>query len=106
MEPKARKLMFVGYSNEHKAYRLLDTGSGRITISRDVKFLEDWRMYSENGADRKLEVTESTVELEPLPVPEITREVAPVSESEEEPEVEEDFDGYESAEDLPEKKLQ
>lgn len=41
MEVKARKMVFVGYCNQQKAYRFLDKDSGRITISRDVRFVED-----------------------------------------------------------------
>lgn len=33
-------MVFVGYSSEHKAYRLLNPKSGKIVVSRDVKFLE------------------------------------------------------------------
>lgn len=47
MEVKARKLVFVGYSNEHKAFRFLDKSSDRITISRDVKFIEKLEMQGE-----------------------------------------------------------
>lgn len=38
LDDKAEKLIFVGYSEESKAYRLLDTKTSRIRISRDVKF--------------------------------------------------------------------
>lgn len=41
MEVKSRKMVFVDYLNQHKACRLLDTVSDRITISRDMKFVED-----------------------------------------------------------------
>ncbi|XP_062557340.1 uncharacterized protein LOC134222213 [Armigeres subalbatus] len=98
MDPKARKLVFVGYSNEHKAY-LLDTASGRITINRDVKFFEVWRMDSENYTKRKLKATESIVELEPFPVPVAPREAIPAAVPEEGPyNEEEDMNGYETAE--------
>jgi hypothetical protein len=35
---KAEQLIFVGYSEESKAYRLLNTKTNNITISRDVVF--------------------------------------------------------------------
>lgn len=40
LDVKAIKMTFVGYSSEHKAYRMLDTRTGEIKISRDVRFLE------------------------------------------------------------------
>ncbi|KAG5874041.1 hypothetical protein JTB14_021769 [Gonioctena quinquepunctata] len=39
---KAKKYRIVGYENCSKAYRLLDESTGRISISRDVKMLEDY----------------------------------------------------------------
>lgn len=39
--PKGRKLIFVGYSNQSKAYRLYDSQRRAIVISRDVKFFEN-----------------------------------------------------------------
>lgn len=39
-DPKAKKLVFVGYSTQHKGYRFLDRATNRVVISRDVKFLE------------------------------------------------------------------
>lgn len=40
LDQKAKKLIFVGYSEESKAFRLLDKGTNKITISRDVVFLD------------------------------------------------------------------
>ncbi|XP_055524288.1 copia protein isoform X2 [Wyeomyia smithii] len=40
LDPKAVKLRFVGYSEDHKGYRFLDQTTNRITISRDARFLE------------------------------------------------------------------
>ncbi|KAG5881867.1 hypothetical protein JTB14_022452 [Gonioctena quinquepunctata] len=39
---KAKKYRLVGYENGSKAYRLLDESTGRISISRNVKILEDY----------------------------------------------------------------
>ncbi|KAG5871693.1 hypothetical protein JTB14_026973 [Gonioctena quinquepunctata] len=39
---KAKRYRLVGYENGSKAYRLLDESTGRISISRDVKILEDY----------------------------------------------------------------
>lgn len=91
MEVKSRKMVFVGYSNQHKAYRFLDTSSDRITISRDVKFVEDWQMdknLKEKVIRENVEPNESIVELEPL------------VKSNEVPEQEIDLAEYESAEEL------
>ena len=40
LDEKARKLIFVGYSEESKAFRLLDKETNKIQISRDVIFLD------------------------------------------------------------------
>lgn len=40
LEAKARKLLFVSYSNEHKGYRFLDRVTDKITISRDARFIK------------------------------------------------------------------
>lgn len=40
LDVKALKMTFVGYSAEHKAYRMLDMSTGQIHISRDVRFIE------------------------------------------------------------------
>lgn len=40
LDVKAVKMTFVGYSAEHKAYMMLNTRTGEIQISRDVRFLE------------------------------------------------------------------
>lgn len=40
LDTKARKLTFVGYSANHKAYRFVDLETDQITISRDARFIE------------------------------------------------------------------
>ena len=40
MDSKAKKLVFVGYSMEHKGYRFVDPETDVITVSRDAKFIE------------------------------------------------------------------
>lgn len=45
--PKGIKLRFVGYSTSQKGYRLIDTQSGRLTISRDVRFIEEQNSHVE-----------------------------------------------------------
>lgn len=41
LDNKSKKLVLVGYSDESKAYRLLDVTTNQITISRDVRFIAD-----------------------------------------------------------------
>ena len=63
LDIKAKKMVMVGYSNESKAYRLLDPATGKIVISRDVRFIE------ENQEDSELnELTEIIEEEQPNPV--------------------------------------
>uniref|UniRef100_A0A4Y0BLU3 Retrovirus-related Pol polyprotein from transposon TNT 1-94 n=1 Tax=Anopheles funestus TaxID=62324 RepID=A0A4Y0BLU3_ANOFN len=40
MEPRSKRLTFIGYSLQHKAYRFVDRATNKITISRDAKFIE------------------------------------------------------------------
>ena len=40
LDEKARKLVFVGYESGSKAYRLLDTTTDKVYISKDVHFIE------------------------------------------------------------------
>ena len=40
LEPKSHKCLFVGYSEESKAYRLYDLTTKKVYVSRDVKFDE------------------------------------------------------------------
>lgn len=39
-DSKANKMIFIGYSEQTKGYRLLDTKTRKVVISRDVIFLE------------------------------------------------------------------
>lgn len=54
LEPKALKCRFVGYSETQKAYRLLDTTTQKIRISRDV-------IFNETISDDKVKQSEVTV---------------------------------------------
>ena len=46
LDSKSEKYLFIGYSGESKAYKLLDRRTGKVIISRDVEFYEnkmwDW----------------------------------------------------------------
>lgn len=39
-ENRARKLIFIGYCTQNKAYRFLDRKTGGVVVSRDAQFLE------------------------------------------------------------------
>lgn len=41
LDEKAKKFIFVGYAENAKGYRLLDTRADRVIISRDVNFLDE-----------------------------------------------------------------
>ncbi|XP_062538324.1 uncharacterized protein LOC134206610 [Armigeres subalbatus] len=79
-------MVFVGYCNQQKAYRFLDKDTGRITISRDVRFMENLEFGSEKAQGRSSaseglppagkstevpanvpDADDSIVELDPLP---------------------------------------
>lgn len=40
-DPKAKELLFMGYSENGKGYRLIDSKTNKITISRNVTFFEN-----------------------------------------------------------------
>lgn len=48
LDNKAEELLFVGYSEDTKAYRFLDKETEKIKISRDVKFLDKYSTNEEN----------------------------------------------------------
>lgn len=39
LDAKSKKCLFVGYDENTKGFRLLDTGSNKVELARDVKFL-------------------------------------------------------------------
>lgn len=47
LDQKAEELLFVGYSEETKGYRLLDKETEKIKISRDVVFLDEHQSNEE-----------------------------------------------------------
>ena len=47
--PRVMKSVFVGYTENLKAYRLLDLSSNTVVESRDVEFIED--KFSKNSID-------------------------------------------------------
>jgi hypothetical protein len=58
LEEKARKLVFVAYQPGTKGYRLLDTATDKIYISRDVIFIErNPHTTSDKADEQQLEPT-------------------------------------------------
>ena len=77
LDNKAEKLFFVGYSEESKAYRLINLKTDKITISRDVIFMEnisiqeETKEFNENNENKDTDVyidleTKEEVEEEPI----------------------------------------
>ena len=82
LDDKARKLIFVGYEEGTKGYRLLDTKTNKITISRDVTFLEGdphilpmIKGTGDAGESRIYQPTEVNMETIPQIVPEVDEPV-------------------------------
>ena len=41
LDKKSEHFIFIGYSEQHKAYKLYNPVSKKVVVSRDVKFIED-----------------------------------------------------------------
>lgn len=39
LDPRAVKIIFFGYSDSHKGYRLMDPKKHKLVVSRDVRFV-------------------------------------------------------------------
>ena len=67
LDERAKKMIFVGYSDESKAYRLLDVRTDKIQISRDVIFLDKRGIKEDYPLHEECEVILNQQEvLEPL----------------------------------------
>jgi len=58
LDKKAEKARFVGYSSNPKGYRLLDEGTGKVIVRRDVTFNET------DFGERAVKIDENTVVVE------------------------------------------
>lgn len=70
-DKKAEKLIFVGYADDTKGYRCMDPKTRKLTISRDVKFLEELQkpekvILKMGTDDKKIEIrdSEKVIEIE------------------------------------------
>lgn len=57
LDPKSKQLIFVGYSTDSKAYRLIDSKNpSKIIISRDVIFIEENTNKSVKQKETKIDI--------------------------------------------------
>eukprot|EP00253_Pinus_taeda_P014834 PITA_14834 len=52
LDSKSQKLMMTWYSDHHKAYRLIDIATGRLSFSRDVVFDEDRGFFQSSSSEQ------------------------------------------------------
>ena len=57
LDPKSKKCIFMGYSQESKAYRLYDPEAKKIVVSRDVVFWEQPHIVEEEVCPSTLSST-------------------------------------------------
>ena len=57
LDPKIKKLIITGYNDTHKAYRLVDTDTDKVSYSRDVVD-EEVRPFQNSPYFRSIEKTE------------------------------------------------
>lgn len=62
LDNKAKKLHFMGYSEQSKAFRLLDKETNKIVISRDVTFLDSKQKQEETNKKEENEEPETEIE--------------------------------------------
>jgi len=63
LDNKAKKLHFVGYSEQSKAFRLLDKETSKIIISRDVIFLDGEQKQKEHSKEKENETLEEEIQI-------------------------------------------
>lgn len=52
LNEKATKMIFVGYDSETKGYRCINTSNRKLTISRDIKFLDHLKQPAQKYLDK------------------------------------------------------
>eukprot|EP00253_Pinus_taeda_P026732 PITA_26732 len=52
LDSKSQKLMMTRYNDHHKAYRLIDIATGRLSFSRDVVFDEDRGFFQSSSSEQ------------------------------------------------------
>lgn len=94
LEPKSVRMTFVGYSSQHKGFRMIDLETDKVIVSRDVRFLkqEELEIFRPTGPASKESVVEFPLAVKPE-VPEKDCENESVV-SEYEDADEEDFLGF------------
>ena len=55
LDEKGEKLIFIGYSEESKAFRFIDMQTGRLEISRDAVFTEKFPSRSSDSDDNEFD---------------------------------------------------
>lgn len=53
-EPRAHRCVFLGYPSNQKGYKLLDLETKKITVSRDVHFVENHFPFSHTSVDNSI----------------------------------------------------
>ena len=67
LDLKSRKCIFMGYSQESKAYRLYDPEANKIIVSHDVVFQEQPHTEEEDDGSSTLSSTKRITHLVPTP---------------------------------------
>lgn len=68
-DPKSQKLLFMGYGENKKGYRLIDPNTKKIIFSRDVVFFEG-KEIEKNTKERKTEIKEDKTIVWPVEIKE------------------------------------
>jgi hypothetical protein len=62
LDAKNKVYIFVGYSEQSKAYQLLDVSTNKIVINRDVVVDEKIPFFSDNGKSMDSSVWETVID--------------------------------------------
>ena len=69
LEDKSKKLIFIGYDSSSKTYRLFDSNTLKVYVSRDVKFDEDgmWEKNLKEEANIRGDSDQTELKDQPSP---------------------------------------